>query len=148
MLCYISCVQLWSQGIYIEKRVFPMVYLCWRYSIKTLESLIPYCWQFHVSSFFCNFNALEFCIMEIICILYVFDFCWLQIFFKSSEIVFRKFCYIFRSKCLFYTVLKSTFIFSIYCLCSCFRKTFSKQIFTLYLWNISSVPRNILCFNI
>jgi len=109
------------------------------HSVQTMETLISNRWEVHVCTFFGNFDSLELSIMEVIGVIDILNLCWVEFSFKCSEIILVKFCCIFSCKCLFYWMLETLFIFTIYSFTSCLGKTLTEQIFTCCLWDITSI---------
>jgi hypothetical protein len=59
-----------------------------RHSVQAGEALITNCRQVHVGSFFGDLDSLEFCIMEVISICYIFLLCWVNGVSYLSKVAF------------------------------------------------------------
>lgn len=125
-----------------------MIYLsCW-HSILTFETLVSNSWEIHVGSLFCNFDTLELSVMEIVCVVDVFYFCWVNFLFQHSEVIFTKFSGVLSLESVLNRVTKSNVIFSIDRFASRFGKTLSIEILTGNLRYVTSVSRDMLSLNI
>jgi hypothetical protein len=118
------------------------------HSILALESLVSNGWKVHVGSFLSDLNSLELSIMEIISIVDVLDLCWVDFLFQSSEVIFTKFSGVLCLESVLYRVTKTYIVFSIDRFASSFSKTLSIEILTRYLRYVTSISRDVLCFNI
>jgi len=63
-----------------------VVYLCSRLSIFALETLVADSGQVHVRPLLSDLDSLELSIMEIVAIVDIFAFGWVQIVSKLSEV--------------------------------------------------------------
>ena len=86
--------------------------------------------------------------MEVISIINIFDFCWVQFLLQSSEIFFAVLGLVFSCKCILHWVLETNFVLTVDSLTGCPCEALSEQIFTCCLWDITSVSWYVLCFKV
>jgi len=125
-----------------------VIYLSSWHSILAFETLVTNCWEVHVSSLFCDFDSLELSVMEIICIVNIFYFCWVNLLFQSSEVIFTEFSGVLSLESVLNRVTKSSVILSIDRLASSFGKTLSIEILTSNLRYVTSISRDMLSLDI
>lgn len=86
--------------------------------------------------------------MEIIAIVYILYFCWINFFFQCPKIIFIILSLGFCCKSILNWMIKTLLVVTIDSICCNFGITLSKQIFTWNLRNISSIPWNMLRFKL
>ena len=86
--------------------------------------------------------------MEMEAIINVFDLSWVDFFLQISEIFFAEFGGILSGKSVFNRMLETLFVFTVDGLASGFGKTFTVKILTRNLWNVTSIPWDMLGFDI
>jgi hypothetical protein len=86
--------------------------------------------------------------MEIEAIVNVLYFCWVNFFLQVSEIFFIEFGGILSGKCVFNRMLETLFVLTIDGLACGLGETFTVKILTSDLWNVASIPGDMLGFDI
>lgn len=86
--------------------------------------------------------------MEVVSIIYIFDFCWVQFFLQSSEIIFAVLRLVFSCKCVLYWMLETNLVLTVDGPTGCSCEALSEQIFTSCLWDITSVSWYVLCLKV
>jgi len=87
-------------------------------------------------------------IMEIICVVDILNFCWVDFFFKCSEVIFIELSSVLSGKCVFDGMLETSVVFTVDRFSSCFCETLSIEIFTCYLRYVTSISWDMLSLNI
>ena len=77
--------------------------------------------------------------MEVIGVVDILNFCWVEFGLECSEIILVVFSLVFSCKCVLHWVLETSFVFFIDGLASSLSETLSKKILTSGLWDVSSI---------
>lgn len=125
-----------------------MIYLsCWL-SVPALKSLVTNCRQVHVSSLLCDLNTLEFGIVEIVAIVDVFSFGWVEVILQLPEIRLAKFGGGLGSIPVLDGVVETLLMLIVDSSACHFGKTLCIQVLTCNLWDIAGITGNVLSLNI